>query len=106
MEGGEVQSSYDRYCFGRRSLSNEACDSFHRIADLVRVALPLFAGTGDAAAPAGFRKRAAELADIFRRLRGASVQRARPDQYGECACIGGEMGLSDDGRRQIRDNAD
>src|SRR6266849_3050460 len=53
--------------------------------------------TGDAATAAGFREGAAELADVFRRLRRTPLQRAGSDQYVERGHAGPQLGVRDDG---------
>src|SRR5712664_682816 len=60
---------------------------------------------GDAAAAGGFGEGAAELADVLRGLRGAAVQRAGADQHFECGDARSQVGLSDDGGREVRNDA-
>src|SRR6266851_3310178 len=60
---------------------------------------------GDAAAARGFGEGAAELADVLRGLRGAAVQRAGADQHFECGDARSQVGLSDDGGREVRNDA-
>src|ERR1700730_11866466 len=60
---------------------------------------------GDATALAGFGKRAAELAYVLWRLCWAPLQHAGSDHDGECLGTRPEVGVSDDGRREIRDEA-
>src|SRR6266851_9840974 len=60
---------------------------------------------GDAAAAGGFGERAAELADVLRGLRGAAVQRAGADQHFECGEARPQVGVPDDGGREVRNDA-
>src|SRR5713101_5974730 len=58
----------------------------------------------DAAAAAGFREGTAKLVDVLRRLRRAPLQRAPSDQHFQCVLARSEVGLSDHGWRQIRND--
>src|SRR2546427_8818576 len=62
-------------------------------------------GAGNFRAAAQLLQRAAKLDDVLRRLRGASFQCAGSDQYVERRIARTQVGLSDDGRREIRNDA-
>src|SRR2546425_5592151 len=58
-------------------------------------------GAGDLGAIAECVEGAAKLADVFWQLCGTPVQRAGSDQYFECGFAGAQVGVPDDGRREI-----
>ena len=65
----------------------------------------LRACAGHGPAVVGISERAAELADVFRGLRGASLQRAGSNQRRERAFAGAQVGVSNHGGREVRNHA-